>query len=50
MKSPDSIQVFHEGSPVWIEKVIDNNSAEITFLEKSKKEIIPLKQLIENNQ
>lgn len=50
LKSPDSIQVFHEGAPVWIEKVIDNNSAEITFYGKNKKEVIPLRQLIENNQ
>lgn len=50
MKSQDSIQVFHEGVPVWIEKVIDDNSAEITFFGKNKKEVIPLRQLIENNQ
>ncbi|NJD02706.1 MAG: small, acid-soluble spore protein, H family [Ruminiclostridium sp.] len=50
MKSSDSIKVFHEGSPVWIEKVIDDNSAEITFFGNNKKEIIPLRQLIENNQ
>jgi len=50
MKSTDSIHVFHEGTPVWIEKVIDDNSAEITFLGNNKKEVIPLRQLIENNQ
>lgn len=48
MKSPEEIQVMHEGSPVWIKKVLDNNSAEISFLENNKKEIIPLIQLIEN--
>ncbi len=50
MKSPDSIQVFHEGAPVWLEKVIDDNSAEITFFGNNKKEVIPLRQLIENTQ
>ena len=50
IQSPDSIQVMHEGSPVWIEKVIDDNSAEITFFGKGKKEIIPLRQLIEDRK
>ena len=50
IQSSESIQVMHEGSPVWIEKVLDNNSAEITFLENHKKEIIPLNQLIENKK
>lgn len=50
LESPDSVQVMHENSPVWIEKVLDNNSAEIRFLNNNKKEIIPLRQLIENKQ
>ncbi len=48
IQSPDSVQVFHEGAPVWLEKVIDDSSAEVAFFGSNKKEIIPLKQLIEN--
>ena len=48
LNSPDSIQVMHENSPVWIEKVVNDNAAEIRFLNNNKKEIIPLDQLIES--
>lgn len=48
LNSPDSIQVMHEDTPVWIERVVDNHAAEIRFLNNNKREIIPLNQLIEN--
>jgi small acid-soluble spore protein H (minor) len=48
MQSTDSIQVLHEGSPVWIEKVMENNTAEITHFESKKKEVVPVYMLVEN--
>lgn len=48
MHSPDSIQVLYEGSPVWIENVMGNNTAEITHFENNKKEAVPVYMLVEN--
>jgi small acid-soluble spore protein H (minor) len=48
MQSTDSVQVLHDGSPVWIEKVMDNNTAEITYFESKKKEVVPVYMLVEN--
>lgn len=49
LQSPESIQVLHNGTPVWIENVMDNNTAEITYLDKSdRKDTVPVYLLVEN--
>lgn len=49
MQSPETIQVLYEGSPVWLENVNDNNTAEITYFENNRKETVPVYKLVENN-
>jgi small acid-soluble spore protein H (minor) len=49
IQSAESIRVLHEGSEVWIEKVMDNNTAEVTNSETKKREIVPIYMLIENS-
>ena len=48
VQSSDSIQVLHQGSPIWIEKVMENNTAEISYPGESRKEIVPVYLLVEN--
>lgn len=51
MQSGDAVQVLHRGSPVWIEKVMDNNTAEITYLgteKNDRREVVPVYLLVEN--
>jgi len=45
----ENIQVLYEGSPVWLENVRDNNTAEVTYIENSRREVVPVYKLIENN-
>ncbi|MCX7745828.1 MAG: H-type small acid-soluble spore protein [Clostridia bacterium] len=49
MRSPEPIQVLHNGSPVWIERVKENNTAEISYLENQRKEVVPVYMLVENS-
>lgn len=49
MRSEKPVEVLHQGSPVWIEKVTDNNMAEITYFDTSRKETVPVYMLVENN-
>lgn len=49
MQSPETIQVLYEGSPVWLENVNDNNTAEITYFENNRKETVAVYKLVENN-
>lgn len=49
MQSKDSIQVLHRGSPVWIDKVMDDNTAEVTYFESNRKETVPVYLLVENS-
>ena len=48
VQSGDSIQVLHQGSPIWIEKVMENNTAEISYPGEGRKEIVPVYLLVEN--
>ncbi len=49
LKSSETIEVLFHGTPVWIENVNDNNSAEITYLETQQKKDVPVYKLVENN-
>lgn len=48
VESGESIQVLHRGSPIWIEKVMDNNTAEISYPGDDRKETVPVYLLVEN--
>lgn len=47
INSADQIQVLHQGSPIWIEKVMENNTAEIRHMDGNRKETVPVYMLIE---
>ena len=49
MQSADSIKVLHRGSPVWIEKVMDDNTTEISYFNDNRRETVPVDILFENN-
>lgn len=48
LQSRESVQVFHRGSPIWIERVMENNTAEISYPDDNKKEVVPVYLLVEN--
>lgn len=50
VQSVGSIQVLHRGSPVWIEKIMENNTAEVSYPGQDRKEIVPVYLLVENKQ
>lgn len=47
--SPQKIEVLYQGSPVWIENVTDNNTANVTYIETHDKVEVPVYRLVENN-
>lgn len=47
LKSPETIQVLYQGTPVWIEKVHSTNSAEVTLLNNNEKINVPVNELME---
>ncbi len=49
LKSPETIQVLHNGSPVWIENIKDNNTADVTYFEGNRRETVPVYKLVENS-
>lgn len=49
LSARESIQVLHNGSPVWIERVLENNTAEITYFNNDRKEVVPVYMLVENS-
>ncbi|NPV93426.1 MAG: small, acid-soluble spore protein, H family [Firmicutes bacterium] len=40
------IEVFHNGSPVWIEG-IDNDAADVRYLKSNRRSRVPLTELAE---
>lgn len=48
LQSKDSVQVLHQGSPVWIERVMENNTAEISYFSDNRKDTVPVYMLVEN--
>lgn len=49
MESKGVIEVLFRGSPVWIESVKDNNTAEVSYLRTKKKVEAPIYLLTENH-
>ena len=49
ISSKDKIQVLYQGSPVWIESIKDNNTAEITNIDSQERIDVPVYKLVENN-
>lgn len=47
IQSPGSIEVLYQGSPVWLERVLDNNTAEITNFNDNRKDTVPVYLLVE---
>jgi Small acid-soluble spore protein H family. len=45
IKSTESVEVLHEGTPVWLERVLENNTADIT--KNNRKENVPIYMLVE---
>lgn len=49
MESKGVIEVLFRGSPVWIESLGDNNTAEVSYLRTKEKVEAPIYLLTENN-
>jgi H-type small acid-soluble spore protein len=48
MNSQATIEVLYMNSPVWIENVMENNLAQVTYLDNNKKDEVPIYKLVEN--
>ena len=49
MKSNETIQVLYQGSPVWLDRVKDNNVADVTRMDRQDKLEVPVYLLVENS-
>lgn len=49
LQSSESIEVLYNGSPVWLENVKENNTADVTDINSQQKETVPVNLLIERN-
>ena len=49
MDSQETIEVLYMNSPVWIDNVMENNLAQVTYLESQRKDEVPVYKLVENN-
>ncbi|HOP93360.1 MAG TPA: H-type small acid-soluble spore protein [Acetivibrio thermocellus] len=47
IESDQVIEVLHKGSPVWIEKVMDNNMAHVSYIHTKEEKDVPLYMLVE---
>ncbi|HOM03777.1 MAG TPA: H-type small acid-soluble spore protein [Acetivibrio sp.] len=47
LKSDQIVEVLHEGAPVWIEKVMDNNMAHVSYIKTKEEKDVPLYMLVE---
>jgi len=48
-QSPDVISVLYQGSPVWIQNVKEDNTAEVTYLGDNTNLQVPINLLEESN-
>lgn len=48
-QTKENIQVLYNGSPVWIENVSSNNTADVTDLNSHMKMEAPVNKLVEVN-
>lgn len=49
MKSNETIQVLYQGEPVWLDRVKDNNVADVTRMDRQDKLEVPVYLLVENS-
>ncbi len=49
MDSDGVIEVLYQGSPVWIENILDNNTAQISDMQSNQKKEVPVYTLVEKN-
>ncbi|NLD46794.1 MAG: H-type small acid-soluble spore protein [Clostridiaceae bacterium] len=47
IESNGIIEVLYEGTPVWIENVKDNNTADVSFIKTNIKKDVPIYMLVE---
>ena len=47
MDSDGVIEVLYQGSPVWIENILDNNTAQISDMQSNQKKEVPVYTLVE---
>lgn len=47
MESKGVIDVLYEGSPVWIENVLDNNTVQVSNIQTNDKQDVPANMLVE---
>lgn len=47
IESDQVIEVLHQGSPVWIEKVMNNNMAHVSFIQTKEEKEVPVYMLVE---
>ncbi|MFZ5987500.1 MAG: H-type small acid-soluble spore protein [Bacillota bacterium] len=47
MESDGVIEVLYQGSPVWIENVLSNNTAEVSYIQNNEKKEVPVYMLVE---
>ena len=49
MESKGVIEVLYEGSPVWIENVLDNNTVQVSNIQTNDKQDVPANMLVEKD-
>jgi small acid-soluble spore protein H (minor) len=47
MESKGVIEVLYEGSPVWIENVLDNNTVQVSNIQTNDKQDVSANMLVE---
>ncbi|WP_010248445.1 H-type small acid-soluble spore protein [Acetivibrio cellulolyticus] len=49
MESNGVIEVLYQGSPVWIENVLDNNTVQVSNIQTNDKKDVPAYMLVEKD-
>ena len=49
MESKGVIEVLYEGSPVWIENVLDSNTVQVSNIQTNDKQDVPANMLVEKD-
>jgi len=47
MESKGVIEVLYQGTPVWIENVLDDNTVQVSNLQTNVKQDVPVNMLVE---
>lgn len=47
MESKGVIEVLYQGTPVWIENVLDDNTVQVSILQTNVKQDVPVNMLVE---